>query len=100
MRSRIAVLLVGALLVSCGSKEELSDDEMEYVDITLALLRARTTAQPRGADTTNIDHALNQVYARYNTSANGYREMTQELAEDPFRADLVHRAVKDSLGIK
>jgi hypothetical protein len=99
MRLLIAILVSSALCASCTKKASLTDDEERYVQITLAILKARaTTAQ--STDSLQLGRTLDSVYKAFETDSADYVRMSVELADKPDHALLAYQTIRDSLGLK
>ena len=92
-------LLVLCLLVvvSCKGKPTLNDDDKQYINTTLDLLRTRANLQPQ-FDSARIMTALDSVYRLHHTTRGDYKKETIALAEDTKHAELVFNAINDSIG--
>ena len=95
MRYRLG--LIGLLLViGCAKLEKLDDDEMHYVQTTLAITQARIASR----DSIQLVSKLDSVYKKFGTSKDGYKNQTVELGKDPARAGIIFRAIADSMNVK
>lgn len=103
MRKLLLVLIFG--FAGCTVKPTLTDDEERFVEITIALMKARANvAQTTIGDTLNqpiaLKSAIDSVYKRFGIDSAGYHELSVSLADNPAHAVLAHQAIKDSLKIK
>jgi hypothetical protein len=96
-RGLLACMLLG--LLACESAPEAPVNDQQYVEVTLALLRARSTPI-EGPDSTNVQPRLDSIYEAYGITAAEYQAMTLALASEPERALRLHTIIKDSLGIR
>lgn len=100
MRSKLFVCLLSLALLACAEEEDASPiDDQKYIDVTLALLKARSTPIP-GPDSTNVRPRLDSVFTSHKLTPEEYRKMSEALASDPERALRLHNVIKDSLGIR
>ncbi len=99
MRLLIAILVTSALCVSCTKKASLTDDEERYVQITLAVMKARATTD-KSTDSLQLGRTLDSVYKAFEIDSAEYVRMSVELAEKPNHALLAYQTIRDSLGLK
>jgi hypothetical protein len=92
MRSKYFLLIV-LLFGGCGKSDKLSPDEIQYVAITMSLAKARSQSN----DSLTLNRKLDSVYERYQTTESEYKAAMNGLAEKPDRADIIFRAINDSL---
>ncbi|MDP4235969.1 MAG: hypothetical protein Q8919_05935 [Bacteroidota bacterium] len=90
------LVLFSIVLFGCARSEKLDSDEMNYVQMTLALTRARVAAH----DTIRLRSNLDSVFKKYGTSKTDYTNRTMELGKDAGRAAIIFRAIADSLNVK
>lgn len=100
MRPLLCLVLAGTLFASCSKKPGLSDDDERYIEITLALMRARANVAQAGADSLHLRRSLDSVYKAYEIDSTQYVRMSEELAERPDHALLTYQTIRDSLGLK
>jgi hypothetical protein len=105
MRRLAASLLFIVTIAGCSQEPSLSDEEERFVDITLALMRARANvAQINDTNQLNQSQrlrvAIDSVYKRFEIDSVEYHKLSVALADKPSHALLAHQAIKDSLGIK
>ena len=93
---RILILCI-LVVVSCKAKPTIDDDDKQYINTTLDLLRTRANLQPQ-FDSVRIMSALDSVYHRHHTTRDDYKKETIALAEDTKHAELVFNAINDSVG--
>jgi hypothetical protein len=86
--------LIGLLFLGCGGKsDKLTPDEIQYVALTMSLAKVRSVSN----DSLTLNRKLDSVYKKYETSEQDYKTTTNSLAETPARADIIYRAINDSL---
>jgi len=89
--------LIGSIgLISCAKSEKLGDDELRYVKTTVALTNARVASR----DSLQLTHKLDSVYKKFETSKADYTRQTTDFSKEPDRAQIVFRAIADSLNVK
>ncbi len=94
------ILVLSVLLViSCGGKPSLNDEDTDYVRTTLDLLRTRANFIPT-EDSTQIKLSLDSVYRRHHTSAADYKAKTVALANDAKRTEAIFGVINDSISKK
>lgn len=103
MRKLILIVILG--FTACTVKPTLTDDEERFVEITIALMKARANvAQTTINDTlrqhTTLKSAIDSIYRRFGIDSAGYHELSVSLGDNPAHAVLAHQAIKDSLKIK
>jgi len=79
--------------LGCGKSEKLSPDEIQYVNLTISLAKARSVSN----DSPTLNRKLDSVYKKYKISESDYKTAMNSLAETPDRADILFRAINDSL---
>lgn len=84
------------LFIGCARSEKLDDDEMHYIKTTLALTKARVDAR----DSVQLMTKLDSVYKVFGTSKDGYKKQTMNFSNDPERAQIIFRAIGDSMNLK
>ena len=87
--------LIG-LLLGCAKSEKLDNDELLYVKTTVALTNARIASH----DSLQLNHKLDSVYKKFGTSKENYTKQTTSFSQEPDRAQIVFRAIADSLNVK
>src|SRR5882724_12009156 len=95
----ILLVLFSASLLSCSDKNKLTDDEIHYVRLSVALMRLKATL-PVGADSNTIQPKLDSVFKSFKMTRESYIDFSQSLAKDPDHTTIIYNAVKDSLGLK
>ncbi len=94
MRSKLLVCaLISMIAFGCSKSEQLDSDEQQYVKLSLALLKARAKA----SDSASVRRVLDSVYTALKSDSASYRRRTEAFAGSPDRAQLVFRAINDSL---
>ena len=98
MRSKKRYIgLIGLLLMlGCAKSEKLDETEMQYVKMTLAIANARAASH----DSLELTRKLDSVYKKFATSKELYTKQTTGFAQVPDRAQIIFRAISDSLNIK
>ena len=127
MRLLFAACILSFFSLGCSEEPSLTEEDERFVQVTLALMRARanvaqmidTTAQ--NSDTTvasdsvsiaqweaqkavtqsaRLRLAIDSVYKRFEIDSVEYHKLSVGLVERPKVALLAHQAIRDSLGIK
>jgi hypothetical protein len=96
MRFKLFIALAFFFFFGCARSEKLDDDEMHYVQTTLALTKARVESR----DSVQLIHKLDSVYKAFGTSKDGYKKQTMGFSNDPERAQIIFRAIGDSMNLK
>ncbi|HET9136789.1 MAG TPA: DUF4296 domain-containing protein [Candidatus Kapabacteria bacterium] len=92
MRSKV-ILFTALVVVGCGKSDKLSPDEIQYVAITMSLAKARSQSN----DSLTLNRKFDSVYKKYQTTESEYKASMNGLADKPDRADIIFRAINDSL---
>lgn len=100
MKHLIALLVLSGLCASCTKKASLTDEEERYVQITLAVMKARAVTAQLGADSLQLRRSLDSIYKAFETDSAAYVRMSVDLAEKPNHALLAYQTIRDSLGLK
>jgi len=97
-KCRGIICLLGLIspIMGCAKSEKLDDDEMHYVQTTIALTRARVASH----DSVQLTSKLDSVYKKFGTSKDDYTQRTTDFAQKPDRAGIIFRAIADSLNVK
>lgn len=83
-------------LLSCGkSGSSLSDDQLRYVETTVAVLRAKGSADTAVKDDA-VKAKIAKLLAAHNFTDSTYIDYSKFLAEDPAAAQRVFEAIRDS----
>lgn len=94
VRSKLLIgLLACATLCACGKSELLNAEEQNYVKLSIALVTARVHA----SDTIVVRRELDSVYRAFKTDSGAYHKATEAFEKVPSRAEIVFRAISDSL---
>jgi hypothetical protein len=93
MRSKYYLYLIILFFFGCSKSEKLTEDEQRYVALTISLAKARAQA----TDSLSLWRKLDSVYKKHESSENDYKSTTTSLSEIPGRADIIFRAINDSL---
>ncbi len=94
---RIAICLVlAASLLGCAKSEKLNDEELEYINLSVALGKVKAFS----IDSAHHHRLRDSVLTAYNSTLNAYTAKTESLTETPERTSIIFRAIADSLGIR
>jgi hypothetical protein len=93
----IAALSVS--VASCGDKSKLSSEDIDYVRLTAALMKAKSSAPP-SADSLWLKSKLDSIMQSFHTNAKDYVARTTALADDPEHTLIIYKAINDTLGLK
>ncbi|MEP7235914.1 MAG: hypothetical protein ABI778_11525 [Ignavibacteriota bacterium] len=96
MRSNCILLLLFVLLSGCAKSEKLNDQELNYVKLNLAMMKARTAS----SDSVALGIKLDSVYKKFGTSEAEYKIRTTGFEKEPDRANIIFRAIADSMNVK
>ncbi len=96
MRYKVIQTLAILSLLSCAKSEKLDDDEMKYVQTSMALTKARVDSH----DTIELVRKLDSVYKVFGTSKESYKKRTTDFSNDPGRAQIIFKAIADSMNLK
>ena len=86
-------------LWGCAKKPGMNSSDVEYVKLSLDLMRTRTAVD------TTLDSSARlakfaKVFTKHQTSKADYLKASEGLASEPARATAVYNALRDSLGVK
>lgn len=94
MQSRLLIgLFVAGALCACAKSEALDESEQKYVNLSLALIRARAPQ----TDSLGVRRALDSVYRTFKSDSATFHASTLAFDKSPDRSSLVFRAISDSL---
>lgn len=93
---RLFALIISFVLFSCGDSENLDDDELEYVNIAVALGRIKASAK----DSTDHARLRDSIYRVFNMTNDAFAARTEAMTDHPQRTSLIFRAIGDSLGVR
>ena len=96
MRSKKKLILSLIIFAGCARSEKLDDNEMHYVKTTLAITNARIASH----DSVQLVAKLDSVYKKFGMTKDGYTKQTVDMAKEPDRAEILFRAIADSLNVK
>jgi hypothetical protein len=96
MRYKFILSLALFSLFGCAKSEKLDDEEINYVQITMALTKARISSH----DSLQLVWRLDSVYKKFGTTKDGYKKRTTDFSEDPQRAQIIFKAIGDSMNLK
>ena len=96
MRYKFILSLTLLSIFGCAKSEKLDDNEMNYVQITLALTKARVSSY----DSVQLITKLDSVYKKFGITKEEYKKRTTDFANDPQRAQIIFKAIGDSMNLK
>ena len=96
MQYKLILSLAILSLIGCARSEKLDDDEMHYVQTTMALTKVRIDSR----DTVQLIVRLDSVYKAFGTSKEAYKKRTTDFSNDPERAQVIFKAIGDSMNLK
>ncbi|HYM19998.1 MAG TPA: hypothetical protein VEW28_03230 [Candidatus Kapabacteria bacterium] len=89
----LSSLLIQLLFTGCSKSEKLTDDEQQYVALSIGLMKARYTT----TDSLTLHFRLDSVFRVFHSDTAGFRKQTEQFVNAPGRSELVFRAINDSL---
>jgi hypothetical protein len=95
----LPLVLCAVMVTGCKSRKSLSDEELDYVQTSIEILHVKATL-PAGTDSNAVRAALAPVYKKHQTSEAQYKKQTRGFAEDPARAAVLIKAIRDSVGMQ
>ena len=96
---RFFLVLLATFAYGCVSKPSVNEEDIEYIQTTMDLLKARANFAVE-EDSIHLKLSLDSVYQRHHTSAQAYQKQTISLADDPKHAEIVFTAINDSIAKK
>ena len=84
------------MFIGCGggkTDEKLTEEEVSYIDLTLALAKAKAIAR----DSIHHHHLRDSLFRAYQTTKDAYTARTEAYADKPERTSIIFRAIGDSL---
>ncbi len=96
MQYKLILSLAALTFLSCARSEKLDDDELQYVQTTMALTKARIDSH----DTIKLVRKLDSVFKAFGTSKEAYKKRTADFSTDPGRAQIIFKAIGDSMNLK
>ena len=96
MRS-VFLLLLSFAVCSCGGEsEQLNDDELEFVNISVTLGKIKATAR----DSAEHTRLRDSIYRAFSTTHEAFQARTEAMTDRPERTAIIFRAIGDSLEIR
>lgn len=93
MRSKVFIAVILLTFLGCGKPELLGVEEQQYVLLTVSL----TNMRAQTSDSLQLNQRLDSTFKAFGMSKKQYQDQSEALANTPDRAELIFRAINDSM---
>lgn len=89
----VACTALACFSIGCSQNESLTEDEQQFVHISVALAEAKV----RAIDSSDLVRMHDSIYMAFSTTRERISQQTISFSEQVERAPRVFRAIEDSL---